>query len=102
MTHALVVLNPVSGTRDAGETRATILNHLQGEGWACDIHETAAGEKISDSVRRMVSPEKGKGYDLVVASGGDGTLSAVASGLVGHSVPLGLVPSGTGNALARS
>lgn len=41
------------------------------------------------------------GSDLILALGGDGTLNEAANGMVGASVPLGVLPAGTANVLAR-
>lgn len=40
--------------------------------------------------------------DIIVACGGDGTINEVASCLVGTSIPLGIVPMGSGNGLASN
>jgi diacylglycerol kinase (ATP) len=41
------------------------------------------------------------GSDLIVAAGGDGTINEVADGLIGSPIPLGILPAGTANVLAR-
>jgi diacylglycerol kinase (ATP) len=40
--------------------------------------------------------------DLVIGIGGDGTIRMIAGGLAGTNIPLGLIPAGTGNLLARN
>lgn len=41
------------------------------------------------------------GFDAIVAAGGDGTIHAVAEGLLGSALPLGIIPTGTADAYAR-
>src|ERR1700712_336563 len=60
-----------------------------------DVH-LIPGDEICDAARAAVA----KGVDAVVAGGGDGTIRAVASVLVGGEVPLGVLPLGTLNHFA--
>lgn len=60
---------------------------------AVDLEHTLAAGQATDLARRAA----GHGYDLVVACGGDGTVSEVANGLAGSGVPMGVLPAGTVN-----
>jgi diacylglycerol kinase (ATP) len=42
----------------------------------------------------------GRGADLIIVAGGDGTINEAVEGMVGSSVPLGILPAGTANVLA--
>jgi diacylglycerol kinase family enzyme len=59
-----------------------------------DFFNRSASEANKDIDARL------KGYDAVIASGGDGTARSVASLLHDRDIPLGLIPAGTGNVLA--
>jgi YegS/Rv2252/BmrU family lipid kinase len=97
MTRAFVVLNPVSGGKSGAAGRA-IARHFEQAGWTHEIYETTGLERVDSVVRTALGSD---GADLVVAVGGDGTVSGVASGLVHTDVPMGIVPVGTANTLAR-
>ncbi|MHB1294675.1 MAG: diacylglycerol/lipid kinase family protein [Anaerolineae bacterium] len=97
MPKALFIHNPVSGTHDPDVARATFQSRCEAQGWTCEIVETSADEDAS----RLTKEALRDSVDLVVAAGGDGTVSATAGGLVGSDVILGIIPLGTGNALAQ-
>ena len=63
-----------------------------------EIYDIKTDDSIPEVVSRYVRGDK---IGLVVAVGGDGTVSSVAHALVGGTVPLGIVPGGTGNLVAR-
>lgn len=92
----LVVLNPVSGQTVADSTRAILKETFGKAGLSYFIYETTGEDDIAALVRRA---KEGKAR-LVVASGGDGTISLVADGVIGTDLPLGILPSGTGNVLS--
>jgi len=94
---AFVVLNPVGGRTNPEATRKALGRHLAGAGWRYDLYETTGNDDVPALVREAVAD----GAKLAVAIGGDGTVSAVANGVVGPDVSLGIVPTGTGNVLAR-
>ncbi len=96
MARLFVVLNPVAGSSDAEMVVQTLEQRLAGQS-EYEVYQTTGQECVRDVVNAALQ----RGFDTVVAVGGDGTVSAVAAGLVGTGRPLGIIPAGTGNTLAR-
>jgi YegS/Rv2252/BmrU family lipid kinase len=69
---------------------------LRSRGVSADVHVTTG----AGHAHRLAEQAVRDGVDLVIAWGGDGTINEVASALVFGSVPLGIVPGGSGNGLA--
>lgn len=92
-----VVVNPAKA--DALEQLKEPIGDAAGSaGWAVSWYETTKDEPGEAQARQAVA----QGAELVCSLGGDGTVRAVASGLVGTDTPLGILPGGTGNLLARN
>jgi diacylglycerol kinase (ATP) len=92
-----VVHNPVSGLSQAEVVREKISQSMEEHQIPFEIYETTGKEVIHDLVKTAIK----NGFKRFVAVGGDGTVSAVASGLVRTEIPLVIIPTGTVNALAR-
>ena len=57
---------------------------------------------IDDAGASMARAAVAAGADVVVAAGGDGTVRVVCAEMAGTGIPVGIVPAGTGNLLARN
>src|SRR5215207_2304874 len=93
-----VVLNPMAGSANAADIRQALERHL-GEQIQTDIYETT-GDDAEDIVA-IVRAELANNPSVVVAAGGDGTISQVAEALIGTDTRLGIIPVGTANIFAR-
>ena len=98
--HAALIFNPAAG---GGRLRGQI-HHLE------EAQKILSRSHIETTLLTTGEPgdatEFAKqcvtdGYDLVIASGGDGTVNEVVNGLAGSNVPLAVFPSGTANVLAK-
>jgi YegS/Rv2252/BmrU family lipid kinase len=95
---AAVVIHPGKHD-DVDGFRAVVRQAMSGLGWAEPLWlET----RPDDTGERLTREAVRSGVDLVLASGGDGTITACVSGIAGSGVPLGVLPCGTGNLLARN
>lgn len=99
MTRRLaVVLNP-SKVLDAGAFKTMVDRQAREAGWNTpEWHETT----IEDTGRSMAEAAAINGAELVLVCGGDGTVRTVCAELAGTGIPVGVVPAGTGNLLARN
>jgi diacylglycerol kinase (ATP) len=94
---AAVVYNPIKVDLDA--LRETVGRHEQAAGWG----ETLWFETSVDDPGEGVTKEAlDAGADMILAAGGDGTVRSVAEAVHGSAASLALLPSGTGNLLARN
>jgi diacylglycerol kinase (ATP) len=105
---AVLILNPVSGESAIAETHEkhenletsaeTILQALQSYGIESDVWHTT----LEDPGAGLAKKAADEGRELVIVAGGDGTVHAVASGLIGRESILGIIPLGSMNNLAHS
>lgn len=92
-------MNPVSGTDEPNPMKLPdLLAALEAEDIRADLAFTKPDESPALLAQRAVE----EAYDMVIVGGGDGTVSEVAKGLIHAPIPLGIVPIGTYNNIARS
>jgi diacylglycerol kinase family enzyme len=74
-----------------------VLGLLRARGWKTDLIQASDGPGIAAAARQSLAA----GAEIVVAGGGDGTVSTVATVVAGSKALLGVVPLGTLNHFAR-
>jgi diacylglycerol kinase (ATP) len=95
-----IIINPISGGAGPGVARERAQVALA----VVDAHGDPAEVFITERVghaKELTKAAVKRGARLVMAWGGDGTINEVASALAFDEVPLGIIPAGSGNGLAR-
>jgi diacylglycerol kinase (ATP) len=96
----VIIINPISGGASPRVARARAQLALAVVDAHGDPVEVLLTERVGHA-RELAKSAVRRGARLVLAWGGDGTINEVASALAFDEVPLGIVPAGSGNGLAR-
>lgn len=93
----MLIINPISGTNSKAGLAGMVQDVLAPIGYQIDVKYTTC----QGDATRLATLAVEQGYDAVLAAGGDGTINETAIALCGSKVPLGIIPAGSGNGLAR-
>ena len=99
-----LIFNPIAGQGDPETELAEIRSYLEPQ-FMLQVWKTQPNLDPADQAKELIKEIKafdaeGEGESIIIASGGDGTVGAVASALQGSDIPLGIIPRGTANAFS--
>lgn len=95
---ALLIINPIAGTRSKGGLAKEAADFLRPKGIKVVARYTAGAGDAAAFAREAAE----RGVAMVISAGGDGTVNEIANSLAHTGIPLGIIPMGSGNGLARS
>lgn len=97
---ARLIYNPTSGREIIRRRLPDILDYLEQAGYETSSHATRGEHDATEEAERAVA----RGFDCIIAAGGDGTLYEVVNGMARKKArpSLGIIPSGTSNDFARA
>lgn len=96
---AKLIANPGAGKpEETPKQLEQATRFLQKQGIKVNVALAKPKEEATPLAKQAVQD----GYDMVIAMGGDGTLEAVLRGMVGRKTPMGIIPTGTQNNIAKS
>jgi diacylglycerol kinase (ATP) len=93
----LAILNPISGKGRAVRLEPRLQKLAQAAEVAIEVEHT----KAAGHAKELAKGAANKGFDAVIAVGGDGTVNEIVNGLGPRGLPLMVVPQGTGNVLGK-
>ena len=99
-----LIFNPIAGQGDPETELAEIRSYLEPQ-FMLQVWKTQPNLDPAEQAKELIKEIKafdaeGEGESIIIASGGDGTVGAVASALQGSDIPLGIIPRGTANAFS--
>ena len=99
MKKMLFIYNPKAGKAQIRNKLADILDVFTKGDYEITVYPTQKSEDAMEKTR-----DRSKDYDIVVCSGGDGTLDEVVTGMIrsGFRTPIGYIPAGSTNDFANS
>lgn len=100
MKRARIIYNPTAGREAFRKHLAEVLEKLEKAGYETSVHATTAEGDATEAAKAAVE----RGFDIIIASGGDGTLNEVVAGVSPFEKrpKIGLIPTGTTNDFARA
>lgn len=91
------IINPISGAKNKNYLPALIKETAESLNVSADIYFTEYANHAAILTQELVN----KGYNRIVAVGGDGTINEVGKELINSTAELAIIPQGSGNGLAR-
>lgn len=92
----LFIINPISGVGSKKLIEKEIVKTLDKKQFEYSIAYTKAAKHAIDICKKQKN-----NYDIIVAAGGDGTVNEVSQELINSNTALAIIPTGSGNGLAR-
>ena len=93
----LFIINPISGIGKQKNIEELIRDNIDASSYEYQVKFTKGPGHGTELAKEAVA----SGVNVVVAIGGDGTVNEIGQALVGSSTALGIIPTGSGNGLAR-
>lgn len=92
-----LIINQYAGHKEGAKAVEIVIPYLKKNGYLVEYSFTNHPGHATELALKSAKDS----FDLVVAVGGDGTVNEVALGLIGTNIPMGIIPMGSGNGLAR-